>query len=239
MQVARDTSFSGFHFRRVPPAVLLLIAITVAASLSWRWLAPIGILVPRLFWSGQVWRMVSWVFFELSPMQLVIQCLMLYWFGRDLEEEWGSRKLVGVYLGFAAGAGAVTCLAALISPTVMSLPYFGGWALTEALTIAWATLNPHREVFLYLVIKLRGRALIAATIGLTVLFAAYYGIGLFLPDFAAELGMLLFMSDAGPALRRRWERWRLRRRGPRLRIVEDDEEPPPTPPSPRPPRWVN
>jgi membrane associated rhomboid family serine protease len=239
MQVARDSSFSDSTFRRVPPAVLWLILVTLAASLAGHWLAPYGILIPRLFWSGQVWRLVTWVFFEGAPLKLVFQCLMLYWFGRDLETRWGTRGLIAVYLGFAAATGAATCLVALASPTVMSIGYSGGWALGEALTIAWALFFPDRDVFLLLILRMRGRVLIIATIVLTFLFVIYYGIAFFLPDLFAEGMMLLFMSDVGPSMRRRWERWRLRRRGPQLRIVEDDEEPPPAPPPSRPHRWVN
>src|SRR5207253_3309647 len=41
-----------------------------------------GLLVPPLVWSGQVWRLITWQFFELEPIGLIFSCALLYWFGR-------------------------------------------------------------------------------------------------------------------------------------------------------------
>ena len=81
--------------------------------------------------AGQGWRLFSWVFFEVEPWNLVLGCLGLYWFGRDLAARWGAVRFVVAYLGLAATVGALTVVASLFYTPLQQIPQVGSWALLE------------------------------------------------------------------------------------------------------------
>jgi len=241
MRAARvlDGSFTVMG-GRVPRVVGLLIGLTLLVTISgavgWRNGYPLVqeavVLVPGAVWFGQVWRVLSWVLFEPSGLGLVFGCLGLWWFGRDLYYSWGATRLLAVYFGLAAFSAVVTCLVArLLWHELLPLRYFGMWPVVSALLIAWATLNPGRDVLVYFVLPLRGRNLILATLGGTVLFALLDGVAGYIPHFLAE-GLMLAWLNPPAAVQGFWHRQRMRssgRRSPKFRVVERDE----------PPRWLH
>jgi membrane associated rhomboid family serine protease len=231
---------------RVPAVIGALIAITLVTSLvgaigerNGLPLVRLGILSPERVLHGEVWRLVTWVFFELHPYSLIFACLMLYWFGRDLAHKWGPARFLAVYFGFAAGVALATCLIGRFFWEEAYLSaYAGSWPMQEALIIAWALAFPDRQINLYFVLPVGGRALIWITIGGTVLFALYHGFASFLPHFIAEGVMLGYMGQ----LRRWWLKWRLSRlqsQAQRFTVsVERDDDDRPVPPD-KPSRWMN
>jgi len=181
----------------LPAPVALLIGITLVASILGARLAGFaaaGALVPGLVLLGQAWRLVSWAFFEMDPLGLIFAALALFWFGSDLVRIWGPGRFLATYLGLAAAAAGVTCLAALAWPPLRAQPFVGAWPVVSALIVAWAIAFPTRNILLYFVVPLHGRNLIYATLGGTLLFALLGG-GLFqfIPHFAAQLLSLAVM----------------------------------------------
>jgi membrane associated rhomboid family serine protease len=191
--------------------VILTFVLSVTAAILGRTgvpLASYGLLVPPLVWQGQVWRLVTWQFFELEPIGLIFSCALLYWFGRDLCESWGARKFLAVYFGFVALIGALVCLIGrFLWSDVWAEVYFGTWPIAEALTIAWASLFPDRQILFFFAIRAQGKVLIALTIGATALWAAFAGFSRMVPHFLAELMMLVYVGQ----LRRLYLTWRLSR----------------------------
>jgi membrane associated rhomboid family serine protease len=234
---------------RLPAVVGALIATTLFCSIvgvigarNGLPLIRLGILQPELVFRGEVWRLVTWVFFELQPISLIFACLMLYWFGRDLAQRWGAMRFLAVWFGFAAGVALATCLIGkFLWSEVYASSYAGSWPMQEALIIAWALLFPDRQIMLYFVLPVGGRALIWITLGGTLLFALYYGFASFLPHFLAELTMLSYVGQ----LRRWFLKWRLGRlQAQAKRYVAnveraDRDEDERGPPSGKPPRWLN
>ncbi|HKC14071.1 MAG TPA: rhomboid family intramembrane serine protease [Vicinamibacteria bacterium] len=225
---------------RVPVVVALLIGLTFGGSIlgavSVRSGLPLlhgAALFPDRVLAGEVWRLLTWVFFETDPLSLIFACLGLWWFGRDLTGAWGPVRFLAVYVGLAVATAGVTCLLALLlSPGLAGLVAVGPWALVTALIVAWALLYPHQDVLVYFVLPLRGQTLIYATVGGTVLFAIFYGVDRFLPHFIAQGLMWLYVRQS---LRRLWLKFRFalqqrssRRRSPYIRPVgrSDRSEPP-------------
>jgi membrane associated rhomboid family serine protease len=209
-----------------------LIAITVAASLvgvvgdrNGLPLLRLAVLEPRAVASGEIWRLVTWVFVETEPLNLLFGGLVLYWFGRDLVDAWGERRFLATYLGVAAAAGALTCLVALAWPALWGGRFTGFWAALDALIVAWALLHPYRQILLFFAVPVSGRALAWITVGGTVLFALFGGVAAFVPHLLAEGLAWLWVSGQGP---RRWLRKvrlpRLRRRG-RFEVIHADRDP--------------
>src|SRR5690349_18974283 len=136
---------------RVPSTVGGLISALVLASLAGALgrsygLLDVAVLVPGLVWQGQVWRLVTWAFFETDPLSLLFGALTLYWFGRDLCFAWGPRRFIATFFAIAALAAAVTTIAALGWPALRGYPYRGSWAVLSALIVAWAMIFPERQI---------------------------------------------------------------------------------------------
>jgi membrane associated rhomboid family serine protease len=169
-----------------------------------------GLLEVPAVWQGQVWRLVTFVLFELGPISLIFSFLVLTWFGADLVARWGTRRFLAVFFGLAAIAGAVTCLIGLGWQMVTLVPHAGSAPVLDGLVVAWGIFFKEREVRLWGVVRLTGRWLIVATIAGTVLYALYEGLAFFVPHFATELVTLLWLAGIQP--------WRDRRR--RRRIAQ-------------------
>jgi hypothetical protein len=171
-------------------------------------LAAYGVLMPEAVFRGQVWRLVTWQLFELEPIGLLFSVMLIYWFGRDLCHAWGPRKFLGVYFGFTAAVGILICLIGrFLWSEVYAGFYLGTWPIAEALTIAWATLYPDREILFMFVLRANGKILIALTLAGTALWAAFAGFAAMLPHFLAEALMLIYVGQ----LRRWWLKLRLTR----------------------------
>jgi membrane associated rhomboid family serine protease len=185
---------------QTPRAVRWLIAatalISIAAVVSARNGTPIlweGLLVVPAVLRGQVWRLVTWVFYERDPIALVFNCLILYWVGSDLARTLGRRAFLATYFGLAAIAAAVTCLVGLAWSAVLLGGYGGSWPVLLGLMIAWGKMFSDRPLRFW-GLPLFGRHLIPITLGGTVLFALFYGLALFVPHFTAELVVLVWLG---------------------------------------------
>lgn len=186
---------------------LLSIAGAIGARNGAPWIAQGTVLLVPDVWRGELWRLVTWALCEFSPISLLFAGFTLYWFGSDLARLWGDWRLLGFFAAVAAAAGAVTCLLGLGWSTLQVIPHAGSWAVLDAVIVTWGLLYPTRQIRLYGVLPLTGRHLVWITLGLTVLFAVFYGLAAFVPHFAAEL---LVLAWFGP-LRRATEAMRQRR----------------------------
>jgi membrane associated rhomboid family serine protease len=223
---------------RVPSTVGALISAIVVASLlgaltrSYGTLQ-IAALVPALVYRGEVWRLVTWVFFHDEPVGLIFACFMLFQFGRDLSYAWGTRRFVITFVGISAGAAIATCLLALAWPTLMVVPSLGSWPPILAMIVAWCMIFPERQLNLWMVLPMTARTLLWVTLGGTVFFMAFRGVAPLVPELSAELLMVAYAR--GWSLRGVWQSLRIksyerraRRRASHLKVVKKD-----------PPRWMN
>lgn len=239
---ARDhLTFGG----RLPWGVGLLLVLTVVPSLiaafGSRHVAPIfelAALDPQAVWQGQVWRLGTYALVEPGPFGLVLTCLCYVWFGRQLASEWGSGWFLKVMGGVAVFSSVVTCLVALVDPTVMARSYVGAWPLTTAVFVAWGLTFPYREALIFYVFPVRGWWAAWGTIALTVLYAAYGGWEGVMPELAAEVAIVGYLMRGETAGLRKltlrvkgwWTERELRRvrkdrvkKARHLKVVEDDD----------------
>jgi membrane associated rhomboid family serine protease len=201
-----DRSF-GLLGGRLPAPIALLIALTFISSIAGAQapaLLGAGVLFPARVFAGEIWRLFTWVLFELDPLSLIFAALGLFWFGGELVRVWGPGRFLAAYFGLAGAAGLVTCLVSLPWSGLRSVPFAGPWAIVSALILAWATYFPGRDIFVYFVLPLRGRNLIYATLGGTLLFALLGGFARFVPHFAAQL--LILASLRGTPINQLWAR---------------------------------
>lgn len=200
------------------PAVLgLLVALVVLQLLygfSANFLPGIAVVFDKMVlttpavMNGEVWRLASYGLLHslLSPMHLLVNVMVLFFFGRDLEQRWGWwRFLVFVLLGVIAGGLAVVVSRLLGIGTGAAVGISGA---CEALVVTWALFNRDREVMLFLLAPVKGIWLITFAIGMWMLDA----VSLSDISAAAHFGGIVFGAAA----------WLLLARRNRLRHFVDD-----------------
>jgi membrane associated rhomboid family serine protease len=199
----------------IPLPIAILIGVTFFGSITAAILHHLKIpafyyvaLIPSQVFTAELWRLVTWPFFEDSPFSLLMACLMFYWFAKDLCRHWGAGRFIALLFGATLVISGTTVLLARFAwSPAFKFGYLGLWPLAEAMTISWALLFPDREIRLYFVLPVRSWTLILLTIGITALMAIYYGLTLMLPHFIAEALTLVYMGEA----RRLYLRWKLKR----------------------------
>jgi len=164
--------------------ILVTLVASIVATLDGGWLASMAALAPSKIFHGQVWRLVTWPLIESGPLSLVLTCAAIYKFGGELAVRWGDRRLRRFVGQIVVGAAVVTCVLAAVAGQTY-LQRLGGWALTDALVIAWARQFPEATLVLYHVLVLRGRELIAVTVGVAIIYAIYDGPIVMAPELVA------------------------------------------------------
>lgn len=219
---------------RVPAAVGGLLVALLLASVAGALLPAVReatFFAPALVWRGEVWRLVTYPFFEYDPLALLLGGLMLWMFGRDLALAFGERRFLGAFLGLGAGAAAITSLLALAWPRLLDVRLAGPWPVVDALVVAWALRFPDRQLLFMFALPVTGRALLWLTVGGTALYAVFAGVVPYVPHLLAEGLAALWLR--GPRLRLpRPPRW-LRRRRP-FDVIHADRDP-----DAGRPRWMN
>jgi hypothetical protein len=77
---------------------------------------------------------------------------------------------------------------------VALIPFGGSWPVLDGLMIAWGLLHHDAQLRFFGVLPLRGRHLVWLTLAGTGLYALFYGLAPFVPHFAAELLVLLWLG---------------------------------------------
>lgn len=215
----------------VPPVVRALLIATIAAhvvdGLLGYALREHFALVPGRLAQGEIWRLLGYLFLHGSVMHLALNMLMLWMFGSELEQRWGSRFFLRYFL-----------LCGLAGGLVFSLTQWGTWVPTVGssgaiygILMAYGMWFPTRVVLVFFLFPMQVRYLIVFLMGLEFLQAmesTRTGIA-----HAAHLGGAAFgyaylrwwgVSGLGVAkmpglakvptladLKRRYYRWRFRR----------------------------
>ncbi len=151
--------------------ILVTLSASVVAMVDGGRVASWTALEPDRIWRGEVWRLVTWAFVELGPTGLILTCLSIYKFGGELAPRWGERRMRRFALHVILAAGVGTALAAVLADHAWHMVRWGGWAITDALVIAWARQYPNATLQLYGLISLGGRQLIGFTVAVTILMA--------------------------------------------------------------------
>lgn len=122
-----------------------------------------------------LWQLVTYTFIHGGILHLVFNMLVVWWFGRDLEETWGTRAFLRFYFLCGALAGVCVILADYLFGNP-SLSMLGSSGAIYAILAATAALWPDRELLFYFLfpIKVKYFVLIVAAI---TFFQSYGGAG--------------------------------------------------------------
>ena len=172
---------------------------------------------------GEIWRCLTYAFVNKPDPWFIIALVMLYIFGRDVEQYLGRKGFVRLYLGFLLLGPSLLLAASLVTGQLYVLSHS---AANFAVFLAFAALYPNAQLIFQIPAKvfawvflgisvlqlLAGRQWPEMLVLLATAFLAYYAI-----RHGAALN-LDFMSRLRPVSHRT--------KRPRLRVVKNpDDEP--------------
>src|ERR1041384_7575988 len=151
----RSPSYGSNKFFAIPLIVLLIVAFVGQSLLEFYFQHSAAHLALSLdgIRHGKVWQFLSFQFLHMTPWpwHVLGNCLVLYFFGRAVEEALGSVKFISIY--FAAGilGGVVQVLSTWLLPGHADNPVVGASAGVLGILAVFATLFPEQDgiAFLY------------------------------------------------------------------------------------------
>lgn len=168
----RPSGFGGFSF--FPPVIKNLLIINAIVYLVNNLLlaniiidnVPGDYVITRYFalWpigSGNfyLWQLVTYQFMHGNFMHILFNMFMLWMFGLEIENFWGSKKFLIYYLVCGVGAGLMQILLAPVF-TGLAGPTVGASGAIYGVLIAFAMLFPDRYIFLWFLIPVKAKYLI-------------------------------------------------------------------------------
>jgi membrane associated rhomboid family serine protease len=202
-------------------------------------------LVPYAVLHGYIWQLGTYLFLHGGLGHLLINMLVLWMFGADLERTWGKRRFFFYYFLCGIGAGVITVgVKAFFYPmgsNPMLVPTIGASGAIYGVLLATAVLFPDREVWLIpLPITLPMRAFVVI-MGAIEFFGTLGASGDNISHVCHLGGMLvgyLYLRRGSYlyGVRNRYTDWRRKRLRRKFEVyVRDHEDKPPTHPG----DWVN
>jgi membrane associated rhomboid family serine protease len=172
----------------------------------------------------QLWRLVTFPFVETEPFGLIIGLVILYFFGRFFEAEWGSAYYARFFVLSSVGAALI---AVPLSFLLQLAPFdeigmgSGPDAAINAMLVAMAVTMPNSNILLGFVLPMRAKTAVYAFIGLELLFALMNGTAaLSISLGGMAMGWVLVTGMWRPSrLMTRLRMWQLRRKRRGLYVV--------------------
>jgi len=141
---------------------------------------------------GFVWQLLTYQFMHGGWLHLLLNCWMIYIFGRELEETLGRKNFLILYFTSGVIGGLFQALAGALLGGRFAAPTVGASAGAAGLLAAFATLYPEQPLtmLVYLIIPVNMRAKFLLLIGgLVTLFGLVFPMGNV--AHAAHLGGML------------------------------------------------
>ncbi len=146
---------------------VFIVTFAVPGFVPYLGLMPAAVL-ERLF----IWQPVTYMFLHAGVLHILINMLMLWMFGTDLERRWGTRFFLRYYFVTGVGAAGTTILASLLPLGVGEMMYYsltvGASGAIYGVLLAYGLTFPNRLIYMYLLFPIPARVfvLIMAAIAL-------------------------------------------------------------------------
>jgi membrane associated rhomboid family serine protease len=197
---------------------------------------------------GQVWRLLTYAFLHSTSTvwHIVWNMLILWWFGKDVEDLYGTREFVVFYLVSAVVSGVVFCATTVLWSGAQNSSALGASGAVTAALVLCALHYPTRLIYVFFFLPVPIWLFVIVTVAqdaFHTLNNTHNGIA-----SAAHVGGAAFafayyklhwrLTSLLPA----FQTWQKRRSQPRLRVYRGEERPapvgvtaaPPPPPPPKP-----
>lgn len=187
-----------------------------------------GSLVPALVLHGYIWQLVTYSFLHAGVWHVLINMLMLWMFGAQLEQDWGPGKFLEFYLFCVVGAALTTIAVAYspipgVNPGTETIGASGG---VFGVLIAFGMLYGNQEIFMFpLPFMMKAKYMVGIMIILVIIatidprqggianFAHLGGLlfGFLYIKFMPRRGVISGSSERYFSLRNSYYRWKRRR----------------------------
>lgn len=115
-------------------------------------------LVPyRTFLNGQLWRLLTYMFMHdtVSPLHILFNMMVLWMFGVELENLWGTRRFSLFYILCGVGSGLFSIIS--IFTSAIYAPVIGASGAVLGVITAFALFYPDRQIMLFFVLPVNIR----------------------------------------------------------------------------------
>jgi len=108
-------------------------------------------LVPEMVVRGCLWQLFTYAFLHAGLSHLFFNMLWLWWFGAQLEMDWGHKKFMEFFSFCAMGAGVVTVAVSYtgVAGVQPSTPTVGASGGIFGILMAFAMLYGEQEIWLF------------------------------------------------------------------------------------------
>ncbi len=122
---------------------------------------------------GYIWQLLTFQFMHAGWLHLLVNCWVIYVFGRELERSLGQKTFLTLYLGSGFVGGLLQVLAGILFPNYFGGATIGASAGAFGLVAAFATLYPERPLTLLLFFILPVRILAKYLMLFSIILAVF------------------------------------------------------------------
>jgi membrane associated rhomboid family serine protease len=124
-------------------------------------------LVPFMIWDRFfLWQLVTYMFIHGGVWHILMNMFILWMFGRELEQTWGTREFTKFYFIAGIGAGLINVLVATVIRSMWYIPIVGASGAIYGILVAYAMLFPERYVYVYFMIPVKVKYLVIFLVAL-------------------------------------------------------------------------
>ncbi len=112
------------------------------------------------FLQGQVWRILTYAFCHdvTNPLHIIFNMLFLLWFGRELEQIYGKKEFLLLYLVSAVFSGFAYLVVSYLTNDIA--PVVGASGAVMAIVMLFALHFPHQKINIYFIFPVEIRWLV-------------------------------------------------------------------------------
>ncbi|MGC9973160.1 MAG: rhomboid family intramembrane serine protease [Bryobacteraceae bacterium] len=106
---------------------------------------------------GMLWQLFTYMFLHSGVGHIVINMLVLWMFGVELERDWGTRLFLKYYFLCGIGAGVCVVLVSLLRPAEARIPTLGASGAIYGLLLAYGVLYADRIILFMLLFPMKAK----------------------------------------------------------------------------------
>lgn len=107
-----------------------------------------GVIPQDVVFRLHLWQLATYMFLHGGLWHLLINMLVLWMFGSDLERDWGGRRFLTFYFLAGIGAAFFNVAVSLLAGRDVSTPTIGASGAIYAVLLAFGLLYPNRPILI-------------------------------------------------------------------------------------------
>jgi membrane associated rhomboid family serine protease len=149
-----------------PPAISNIVLFTALIYLLQQMFlgqapSPLALVPQQVLTKGMVWELATYMFLHGGTLHIVFNMFVLVMFGTNLEQWWGSWDFTKYYFITGIGAGVIQVITTYAFGGETWIPVIGASGAIFGVLIAYGMAFPDRKVFLWFVIPVSARTMVA------------------------------------------------------------------------------